>query len=212
MIGARRPALLWAGALAVALAGVIAAAVTWLGAPSFDASIVDAVRVLRDDPVGSVLQAATEVGRTPWLGPASLLIALLLASFLRHWRDACVVAASTLVAASINSLAKLVFERPRPDGGELLAAGYSMPSGHAASSAAWAASLLLAAHGTRAWRPMLLLAPAFAFVVGLSRVALGVHYPTDVVAGWLLGSGTALLVAGIVGRPDRALADSGHVG
>lgn len=74
-----------------------------------------------------------------------------------------------------------------------LAGGASWPSGHASSSAAlYGGLLLIALHSTRlagnhrARRALQLLAGALIVLIGFSRVYLGVHYPTDVIAAWLL--------------------------
>ncbi|MEU9161463.1 phosphatase PAP2 family protein [Streptomyces sp. NPDC048424] len=89
--------------------------------------------------------------------------------------------------------------RPRPpsDDWAWTASGYAMPSGHTTTSAAVAVLLTAGVHRTvrgRA-RPLLLVAPAlWAATVGLSRVYLGMHWPTDVLAGWLLVSAWAGLL------------------
>ena len=62
--------------------------------------------------------------------------------------------------------------------------GYSFPSGHTSNSATMYFSLPV--YGKKKW--LLVLGILMPFLIGLSRVALGVHYPTDVMAGWLLGA------------------------
>ena len=92
-------------------------------------------------------------------------------------------------AAAINFLTKLIFHRVRPHLWPSLTpeADYSFPSGHALISLAVMVSLLLLAWPTR-WRgPTLLAGGFFVLLVGLSRLYLGVHYPTDVLAGWAAG-------------------------
>ena len=85
--------------------------------------------------------------------------------------------------------------RPRPDDPLVQAYGYSFPSGHAFNSTvsygllaiiAWRSDLPLAARRLIVAAAIILVA-----LIGCSRIALGVHYPTDVVAGWL--GGLALL-------------------
>jgi membrane-associated phospholipid phosphatase len=64
----------------------------------------------------------------------------------------------------------------------------SYPSGHASSAAALATAVVLAGWNDPHWRwPAVAVAIAYAAIVGVSRLYLGVHYPADVVAGWSLG-------------------------
>lgn len=72
---------------------------------------------------------------------------------------------------------------PKADVMDVAAQGYSFPSGHSCGSAA---TYVKAALGLKK-RGFLILAIALTFLVGFSRIILGVHYPTDVLAGWSLG-------------------------
>ena len=118
-------------------------------------------------------------------------------------------------AAVIEFVAKLAFARPRPDlwDSGWHAVGYSFPSGHAMSSTALAVALASLAWGTR-WRWWAVGGGAlFALGVGVSRVYLGVHYPSDVLAGWCAGlawvSGLVLVRAM---RKDSITLPSGDLG
>ena len=99
----------------------------------------------------------------------------------------------------MSSLLKLGFDRPRPDLVEHLthATSSSFPSGHATLSATayLTLGLLMAqAHRRRRVKGLILLgAVAVTVLVGVSRVYLGVHWPTDVFAGWCLGAAWAAL-------------------
>lgn len=73
---------------------------------------------------------------------------------------------------------------------DLSAQGYSFPSGHAQNSVTAYGSL----RAYRKSRVLTVLAIVLPILVGISRVLLGVHYPTDVLAGWLLGAVTVVLL------------------
>ncbi|RTY67188.1 phosphatase PAP2 family protein [Flavobacterium sp. LB2P53] len=110
-------------------------------------------------------------------------------------KEAIFVGEAFLVNAFITTALKHTIKRQRPfktypDIDQAASTvGYSFPSGHTSSAFATATSLSLAYHK---WY---VIAPSFvwASAVGYSRMHLGVHYPSDVVAGAVLGSGSAYL-------------------
>jgi undecaprenyl-diphosphatase len=82
--------------------------------------------------------------------------------------------------------------------------GFSFPSGHAAATAAIAAVLVFYFARSRSWPGRALVAAGGALLpalIGASRVYLGVHYPTDVIAGWLIGATVAVTTLLLVFRP-----------
>ena len=99
----------------------------------------------------------------------------------------------------LNSILKQLFSRTRPDVVPHLreVVSSSFPSGHALTSAAvfltLGALLMRIANGRLAKYYCMAIAMFVTFLVGMSRIFLGVHYPTDVVAGWLIGMSWALL-------------------
>ena len=98
-------------------------------------------------------------------------------------------------ATLLNVLTKLVFQRPRPDVLEavLREPGFSFPSGHAMANAAFGVAVTLIFWRSRAGWPVAVLGALWAVLVGASRNYLGVHYPSDVLAGalsslvWVVG-------------------------
>jgi undecaprenyl-diphosphatase len=117
----------------------------------------------------------------------------------RMHRTALFVLAASVGGWTLNNLLKIVFGRARPEVVPHLreVMTLSFPSGHAMTSAA--VYLVLGALLMRiASRPVtkfycMAVAMLATILIGASRVYLGVHYPTDVLAGWLLGLSWALL-------------------
>jgi undecaprenyl-diphosphatase len=102
-------------------------------------------------------------------------------------------------ASATSTVIKLLVARPRPTSGALVhALGYAFPSGHSTAGAAtWFSLAVLGSSFTRSTaRRVLMTGVAVVLVaaIGLSRVYLGVHAPTDVLGGWALG---AAWVAGV---------------
>jgi membrane-associated phospholipid phosphatase len=119
---------------------------------------------------------------------------------LRRWREGLFAAVATGGSALLNIATKQLFSRERPSLWESIApeSSYSFPSGHAMGSMTLAMVLVLLAWPTRARWWIVAAMAVFVPMVGLSRVYLGVHYPSDILAGWAAASiwvaGTWLLV------------------
>jgi undecaprenyl-diphosphatase len=120
-----------------------------------------------------------------------LLAVAVIGFYLANWRlSAVVLTISTAGGVVLTTVLKAVFRRARP---EILDTGYtasfySFPSGHATVAVGFygALTLMLAYHlrGPARWT-VVVLGTALVFLIGLSRLYLGVHYPTDVLAGFL---------------------------
>lgn len=120
--------------------------------------------------------------------------------FRRQFRDGLFFGLSVLGSLIINLVAKHHFARVRPDLWLSLTPEmtYSFPSGHAMGSVTLGLAVILLCWNTR-WRwPVLAGTSAFVFLVGVSRVYLGVHYPSDILAGWTAGAAWVLLMHQLV--------------
>lgn len=158
-----------------------------------------------EEPVGPRWLA--EVARdVTALGSAAVLalVVCAVAGFLalvRRWRTLALVVGSTVGGAGVNTLLKSLFARPRPAVVPHLThvLTESFPSGHAMLSAIVYLTLgaLLAQLVERRWQRAYLVGVALTLtlLIGLTRVYLGVHYPTDVLGGWMAGLAWALLTA-----------------
>lgn len=135
-----------------------------------------------------------------------VVIALSLFAF-RRWREATFAAVACIGSALLNLGSKQLFRRDRPSLWESVSpeTTFSFPSGHAMGSMTLAMVVILLAWPTR-WRwPVLSLAVVFALLVGFSRIYLGVHYPSDILGGWMAAMawvvGTHLLLFRGSSRP-----------
>ncbi len=172
----------------------------------FDEAVLLAMREPGDtaDPIGPrwFEEAARDI--TALGGITVLLVVTLSATaymvMAGRPRMALLLVASVAGAQILSSALKAEFARPRPDLVAHQAFVYtaSFPSGHAVMAAATYLTLgaLLAQVQVRRRQKVFLLglAATLTLLVGASRVYLGVHWPTDVLAGWTVGAGWATLV------------------
>ncbi|WP_229736497.1 phosphatase PAP2 family protein [Novosphingobium endophyticum] len=143
--------------------------------------------------------------------------------FLKLRREALILAGTVIGGWLANSLVKLSVGRERPAIVPHLteAGGNSFPSGHSFNSAVVYIAIALAFAAMSSRRPVRWTIVGGGLVltwaISISRVWLGVHFPSDVIAGWLSGAGWAFLAALLLDRPAReaakrlAEADSEHI-
>lgn len=171
----------------------------------FDSAILLALRQAGDpkQPIGphwleGAMIDITSLGGVPVL---TLLSVLAITYFLvsRRFASALFLTVAIVGGAVLNAALKVGFARPRPDLVDHLVSvqSLSFPSGHAMSSAVIYLTIgALLAQSEQRWAVrgyIFAVAGFLTLVIGVSRVFLGVHYPTDVLAGWALGAAWALL-------------------
>jgi len=171
---------------------------------AFDRAILVAFRSAADPavPIGPrwLAEAMTDVTAFGSL-PGLLLVTAAAAGYLllsRRARTALFVLAATGGGLALGALLKLAYARPRPDLVPHLVdvASASFPSGHATDSAIvylTLGALVARSVPQRGLRVYILsVAILLTLLIGVSRVYLGVHWPSDVVAGWTIGAAWAL--------------------
>ena len=160
------------------------------GIPSFDTAGRAMVHAYAHPNLTFLMKAASAAGSGWVLWPSGVMIVALLANAGRA-REGALFALAVVGANLVDEAVKLFFHRTRPDPwfGYPLPGTYSFPSGHAFVSFCF--FLCLAEIVVRDEWPKVrkvtiwLVAVLCTFTIGLSRVYLGVHYPTDVLAGYL---------------------------
>ena len=165
----------------------------------FDAPVLLFAREMAGDGFDRVFLFFSQAGYARGVVPVDIALVLVLLA-LRRWREGLFAAVALGGSGLLNVAAKQLFARERPSLWESIAPedNFSFPSGHAMGSMTLACVLVLLAWPTR-WRWWVVGAMAvFVPMVGLSRVYLGVHYPSDVPAGWAAAAiwavGTYLVV------------------
>ncbi len=181
------PALFAGILLPLLLCGKIAGDLRGFGALRGDIAGLYAVHRFANPRLDSWVVLATRLGALLAI-PALAGVAL---GLRKLWRaeSATFFILSLGGAAGLNLAAKLFFERARPALWDSPNPEYdfSFPSGHAMMSMAAAAALIAIAWPTRLRWPALILGSAAVLLIGLSRLYLEVHYPSDVLAGWAAG-------------------------
>jgi undecaprenyl-diphosphatase len=234
MLSYPRKLIAWLGGadLAILLAGLVmvvglwsfvllAYAVSQGSVPRFDEWMIRLLRNPSDpsDPIGP--RWLGEMGRdlTALGGVAALcLFTAAVAGYLlisRKYRGLWFLLGATLSGLLMCGLLKNLFERPRPDIVPHLSyvSTTSFPSGHSVLSAVVYLTLgsllarLVEHRGLKLY--FLGIALFLSFLVGVSRVYLGVHYPTDVLAGWSIGLAWAMLCALVARHYHRKLEEPG---
>ncbi|WP_280232841.1 phosphatase PAP2 family protein [Nocardia cyriacigeorgica] len=182
--------------VAIVLA-VVAVALTWFVVVGdaerlVDVPIMDWVIAHRSDALTPAVEVVTHSGGTIAMWSAALLACAVLA-WRRQWPELALVAVTGAGSAVLIPLLKSVVDRERPPMADRLVTvnSHSFPSGHSLGSVvvvgviAFVVAVGLRRRGPR--RIVVGAAATFVVLVGLSRVYLGVHWPTDVLAGWTIG-------------------------
>lgn len=133
----------------------------------------------------------TELGSA--VGAISMAVLILIGSiFAKHfWDFGLPVALISAVSRGINMLAKTILDRPRPEFRVVEASNTSFPSGHAQNNMTLYIAILIAAllivKAPKIRLAITITCIVLPFIIGITRLYFGVHYLSDVVAGWAIG-------------------------
>ena len=197
---ARAPQFRFAAALVV-LAGIWLTMLL-LGRGQLDQTIYRDLYAGGHPALVIVARVLTALGEPTVLIAAGLITAVLL------WRAGhrhlpWVLIAITLIGRGVTEIQKYSVARARPELEPhlVIVKTSSFPSGHAASSMIFYLTMALAlTAGSRLHRPAAAAAILLSLLIGISRVMLGVHWPSDVIGGWAFGMLWVLLTLRLAGR------------
>lgn len=155
----------------------------------FDQVLISSIQGLESPSLTLVMKFFTFIGSFPSVFVLSLCAILFLYFVLKHRMELILFCSVVIGTAVINQILKHLFHRARPDLHRLIeASGYSFPSGHAMNAFAvyGIIAFLLWRHiPSQLGRTLLILiSSGFIFMIGTSRIYLGVHYPSDIIGGY----------------------------
>ncbi len=162
------------------------------------------MRGLKSAAADGVAHAFDVAGSTVGFAAITLLFAGVFFVRRRGW-DAALTFAATIGGWGLNAIAKNVYDRPRPELEALFAAdGFSYPSGNATIGAAligYAALAWFAEARTPAAKTAIAIAAvALTLLFGVTRIYAGVHFATDIIGGYALGTAFLTVLALIRGK------------
>jgi len=200
----------WWICLAPATVFVILASMLQAASFAFDRPIMLAIHGIAGVGLDRAAWWLARIGYGFGVIPLDVLLAIVLA--LRHrLRDAGFAIAALGGSLLLDEALKIAFARPRPTFWvpAEIQHSFGFPSGHAMAVATLATVVTaLAWRGRWQW-PVLLFSAAFALIVGASRIYIGVHYPSDVLAGWSAGVAWAMAMHLLFFHPSRSVATMG---
>lgn len=202
-----RTLVLFGAAIAASIGFAILAAEMRAGElDRLDRAVELAIHRLDARPPDVVMKAAAAIGADRVLLPA-VAVVVALAIRMRQRAVAVILVIDTIAVIAAYSLLKGMFSRERPRLFDKIAlpTGYSFPSGHAMSAVGIygvIAAALIALY-PRARRPVIAAAIALIAMVGLSRIYLGVHWPSDVIGGFLAGVPPLVVSVHLIHHPHR---------
>lgn len=185
------------------------AVATWQNPESFswDKSLLLQVHAIASPNLDWFVPLLSKLGIVWGVFPVTLVVSLILFRQQR-WRSLIYLITTLLGSWLVCRTAKILLHRERPHVWEsvFLPSDYSFPSGHAMSSMTLALALVILTWGSRSCKWVLLIGIGYVLAIGWTRLYLGVHFPSDVLAGWMASIawtiGVSLLINPHASRPS----------
>jgi undecaprenyl-diphosphatase len=170
----------------------------------WDEPILLAIHDSTTESLDRVVPILTKLGGFKGVTLMTTLLSLWLL-WQRRWRSLIYLLTTTVGSGLINRLAKGLLHRVRPSLWESLSPepDFAFPSGHATASMTFVAALAILTWGTR-WSWLVFLGgSSFVVAIAWTRLYLGVHFPSDILAGWLVSIAWAIAISLVI-RPHLA--------
>ncbi|KAF3886138.1 MULTISPECIES: phosphatase PAP2 family protein [Nostocales] len=167
----------------------------------WDVPILIAVHSTATAQLDAIAVVLTQFGSSKFMFPAIGFLGLLLL-LLQRWRSLTFLLTTTIGSAIINRTAKEFMHRIRPHLWDSLAPelDFSFPSGHSMMTMTLVATLVVLTWGTLWSWAVLIAGSFFVIAIGWTRLYLGVHFPSDILAGWMVSIAWVIGVSLII-RP-----------
>jgi len=174
---------------------------------SWDQSILNYFHENSQENLDRLASILTNFGTTWGVLPGTVLLYGVFSVNLQ-WRKTYYILTTMVGALLISYYFKLFFHRPRPHFWPSLfplPSDYAFPSGHALLSLSFSLALITLAWYTR-WRwAIVVLGFTFAIAIAWTRLYLGVHYPSDILAGWLLAIAWVTGISALFNLPKQLM-------
>lgn len=159
---------------------------------SYDSKVTDYVTSFRNPELNLFMQGITEIGDLNGYIVLTVLCTILFYIKFKNWRYVLEMVFVLAIAGLSNSALKQVINRARPDVDHLVSvATLSYPSGHAMSAISFYGFLIYLIYNIKMKRifkiSLIILFSLMIFLIGISRIYLGVHFPSDIAGGYIAG-------------------------
>ncbi len=171
------------------------------GGFAWDQAILLAIHSTSQPLLDRIATTITPLGVFYGVFPVATVISIGLL-YRQRWRSLTYLLVTLLGSALINRSAKVWLQRDRPTLWETLTphTDFSFPSGHAMSSMSLVAALVILTWGSRWCGWAIAIGSSFVITIAWTRLYLGVHFPSDILAGWMISLAWAIGVSLII-RP-----------
>ena len=159
----------------------------------FDDSVYNFIIGLRSAPLDFILKTITRLGDT-----VVIIIIVVAALIFLNKKDRVILGSSTIITVTLNQAIKHILKRPRPDHLRLIKqGGFSYPSGHSMIAVCVYGIMIYLINkkikNKKIKIALSILLTLLILAIGISRIYVGVHYPSDVLGGFLLSLAILIL-------------------